>query len=135
MAALSVCKPRQRVDFAPLVLRGLLEIGHYEEELCLELGVSYWINRSEVTLDEAVVAMLAMRDALIGVSGLSAATEPIPICGVNSRVDVLNLASYLRGLIVRATREANCGARTIIENALHFLEGSNRPSARIRALR
>jgi hypothetical protein len=134
MAALSVCRPRQRADFAPLVLKGLVEIGHYEEELCLELGVSYWISHSEMTLDEAVVAMLAMRDALVRASGLSPTTEPTPICGVNSRLDVLNLASYLRGLIGRASREAKCGARTIVDSALHLLEGSNRPPARIRAL-
>jgi hypothetical protein len=135
MAVLSVCQPRQRADFAPLVLRGLVEIGHYEEELCLELGVSYWISHSDMTLDEAVRAMLAMRDALIRASGLSSATEPIPICGVNSRLDVLNLASYLRGLIIRASREAKCGARTIVDDALQLLEGSNRPPARISALR
>ncbi len=135
MAALSVCEPRQRVDFAPLVLRGLVEIGHYEQELCLELGVSYWISHAEMTLDQAVLAMLAMRHALVRVSGVPPATEPIPICGVNSRLDVLNLASYLRGLIVRASREANCGARTIVDEALRFLEAGDRPQARIRALR
>ncbi len=112
-----------------------MEIGHYEEELCLELGVSYWISHSEMTLDEAVVAMSAMREALIRASGLSSVTEPIPICGVNSRLDVLNLASYLRGLIVRASREAKCGTRTIVENSLSLLEGSHGgPEARIRAL-
>jgi hypothetical protein len=134
MAVLSVCKPRQRADFAPLVLRGLVEIGHYEEELCLELGVSYWISHSEMTLDEAAGSMLAMREALIRASGLAIATEPVPICGVNSRLDVLNLASYLRGLIVRASREAHCGAKRMVDDALLLLEGNGRPPARIRSL-
>src|SRR5580698_8505400 len=59
MAVVAVCEPRERADFSTLVLRGLVEIGHYEEELCLELGLSYWINHGEMRLDEAVPALLA----------------------------------------------------------------------------
>ncbi len=106
MAVVSVCEPPERADFSTLVLRGLVEIGHYEEELCLELGLSYWINHSETRLDEAVPALLALRIALIQASGLDLATEPVPFVGVNHRVDVLNLAAYLRGLIVRAAAQA-----------------------------
>ncbi len=89
-----------------MVLRGLVDIGHYEEELCLELGLSYWISHSDTRLDEAVPALLALRIALIRASGLDLATEPVPFVGVNHRVDVLNLAGYLRGLIVRAAGAA-----------------------------
>ncbi len=106
MAVVSVCKPLERADFPTLVLRGLVDIGHYEEELCLELGLSYWINHSDTRLDEAVPALLALRIALIRASGLDLGTEPVPFVGVNHRVDVLNLAAYLRGLIVRAAGAA-----------------------------
>ncbi len=97
MAVVSVCEPLERADFPTLVLRGLVEIGHYEEELCLELGLSYWINHSDTRLDEAVPALLALRIALIRASGLDLSTEPVPFVGVNHRVDVVNLAVYLRG--------------------------------------
>src|SRR5580658_11183444 len=59
MAVLSVFRPRERADFSALVLRGLAELDSGSGELCLELGVSYWISSSQQRLDEAVPAMLA----------------------------------------------------------------------------
>jgi hypothetical protein len=133
MAVVSVCKPLERADFSTLVLRGLVEIGHYEEELCLELGLSYWISRSEMRLDEAVPALLAMRIALVRASGLDLATEPVPFVGVNDRVDVLNLAAYLRGLIVRSATQAARRPAAIVEEALGIMGERDRSSARMRA--
>jgi hypothetical protein len=134
MAVVSVFKPRLPADFATLVLRGLVEVGHHDGELCLELGVSYWITHSETRLDEAVPAMLAMRDALIRASGLNAATEPVPLWGVKPRVDVLNLAAYLRELIARAALEARCGAGVIVEQALLLLGQRDRSTVPMKAL-
>ena len=134
MAAISIFKPLERPDFSTLVLRGLVDIGHHEGELCLELGVSYWITSSETRLDEAVPAMLAMRDALIGASGLSLATEPVPLWGVKPRVDVLNLATYLRGLIVRAAQHAKCRAEMIVEQALLLIADDDRAGVPMKAL-
>ena len=133
MAVVAVCKPPERADFSTLVLRGLVEIGHYEEELCLELGLSYWISRSEMRLDEAVPALLAMRIALVRASGLDLATEPVPFVGVNHRVDVLNLAAYLRGLIVRTAAHAACRPAAIVEQALGLMGARDRSTARMRA--
>jgi hypothetical protein len=133
MAVVAVCKPPERADFSTLVLRGLVEIGHYEEELCLELGLSYSISRSEMRLDEAVPALLAMRIALVRASGLVLATEPVPFVGVNDRVDVLNLAAYLRGLIVRSAAQAACGPDVIVEQALGLMGERDRSTARVRA--
>ena len=116
-----------------MVLRGLVDIGHYEEELCLELGLSYWISHSDTRLDEAVPALLALRIALIRASGLDLATEPVPFVGVNHRVDVLNLAGYLRGLIVRAAGAARCPADAVVEQALGLLGERDRSTARMRA--
>jgi hypothetical protein len=133
MAAISIFKPLERPDFSALVLRGLADIGHHEGELCLELGVSYWITSSETRLDEAVPAMLAMRDALIGASGLSQATEPVPLWGVRPRVDVLNLATYLRGLIVRAAHHARCRPEALVEQALLLIEADVRAALPMKA--
>jgi hypothetical protein len=133
MPVVSVCRAPERADFSTLVLRGLVEIGHYDEELCLELGLSYWISGSEMRLDEAAAALLAMRIALIRASGLDLATEPVPFVGVNQRVDALNLAAYLRGLIVRAAVEATCSADAIVEQALGILGVRERSTIRMRA--
>jgi hypothetical protein len=133
MAVVSVCKPREGADFSTLVLRGLVEIGHYEEDLCLELGLSYWITRSETRLDEAVPALLDMRIALIRASGLVLADEPVPFVGVNHRVDVVNLAGYLRGLIVRAATHATSSAGVVVEQALGLMEECDRSTTRMRA--
>jgi hypothetical protein len=133
MAVVAVCKPPDRADFPTLVLRGLVEIGHYEEELCLELGLSYWISRSDMRLDEAVSALLALRIALIRASGLALATEPVPFVGLSHRVDVLNLAAYLRGLIVRASTEASCSADVIVERALGLMGEHDHSTTRMRA--
>ncbi len=133
MAVVAVCKPREGADFSSLVLRGLVEIGHYEEELCLELGLSYWISRSDMRLDEALPALMALRTALIRASGLAFTTEPVPFVGLSHRVDVLNLAAYLRGLIVRAAAEAACSADVIVERALGLMGERDRSTARMRA--
>jgi hypothetical protein len=133
MAVVAVCEPRERADFSTLVLRGLVEIGHYEEELCLELGLSYWINHGEMRLDEAVPALLAMRIALIRASGLALDSEPVPFVGVSPRVDVVNLAAYLRGLIVRAAAHASSGADVIVEQALGLMSAQDRSTFRMRA--
>jgi hypothetical protein len=134
MAVISVFRAHEPADFSTLVLRGLVEVGHHDTELCLELGVSYWVAHSETRLDEAVPAMLAMRDALIRASGLTPATEPVPLWGVTPRVDVLNLAVYLRALIARAALEAQCGAKVIVEQALLLLGERDRSTRRMKAL-
>jgi hypothetical protein len=133
MAVVAVCEPRERADFPTLVLRGLVDIGHYEEELCLELGLSYWINHGEMRLDEAVQALLAMRIALIRAAGLVLDTEPVPFVGVSHRVDVVNLAAYLRGLIVRAAGHASCSADVIVDQALGLMGEHDRSTFRMRA--
>ena len=108
MAVVAVCEPRERADFSTLVLRGLVEIGHYEEDLCLELGLSYWITHSEMRLDEAVPALLAMRIALIRASGLALDTEPVPFVGVSHRVDVVE-----SGRVPAGTHRPGGGARIV----------------------
>jgi hypothetical protein len=125
MAVISICKPVVREDFSTLVLRGLADMGSpcdSEGELLLDLGVSVWISRSGEYLQDAVGVMLAMRTALITASGLDSTAEPVPLWGADPRLDVLNLAAYLRGLIGRAAREAQCGRDAIVGRALQLLD-------------
>jgi hypothetical protein len=65
--------------------------------------------------------MLAMRSALLTASGMDQGTEPIPLCGVDPRLDVLNLGGYLRRLMARATVRAQCDAAVMVERALVHL--------------
>jgi hypothetical protein len=124
MDVTSFCRPR---DFAQKVLWGVSAIeqpGPGETDLCLELGLSLWMRETGTGLDDAGPAMLAMRSALVLASGMDMATEPIPLRGVDPRVDVLNLGAYLRQLMTRATACAQCDAAVVVERALeHFVSG------------
>lgn len=137
MAVISICKPVVREDLSTLVLRGLSAMGapcDNEGELLLDLGVSVWISRSGECLQDAVGVMLAMRTALIQASGLHSASEPVPFWGADPRLDLLNLAAYLRGLIGRAAREAQCGRDAIVEQALQLLGEGRTFAGRVSAL-
>jgi hypothetical protein len=65
--------------------------------------------------------MVAMRSALLLASGMDRATEPVPLYGVDPRVDVLNLGAYLRQLMARAAARAQCDAAVMVERALEHL--------------
>jgi hypothetical protein len=137
MAVVSICKPVAREDFSTLVLRGLAAMGapcDTEGELLLDLGVSVWISRSGESLHDGVGVMLDMRTALIRASGLDSGAEPVPFWGADPRLDLLNLAAYLRGLIGRGAREAQCTRDAIVERALQFLGERRTPAARFSAL-
>jgi hypothetical protein len=121
MDVISVCDP---TDFARKVLRGVSAIEPPrpgETDLCLELGLSLWMRQTGTGMDDAGPAMLAMRSALLNASGLDQGTEPIPLCGVDPRLDVLNLGSYLRRLMAHATAWAQCDAAVMVERALEHL--------------
>ena len=61
---------------------------------------------------------LSLELALVDASGIDMAREPVPLCGVDPRLDVLNLASYLRNLVARAAAQAQCDLVAIVERAL-----------------
>jgi hypothetical protein len=137
MAVVSMYKPVVREDFAALVLRGLAAMGapsDNEGELLLDLGVSVWISRSGECLEDAIGVMLAMRTALIKASGLNSSDEPVPFWGADPRLDLLNLAAYLRGLIGRAAREAQCGRDTIVGQTLQLMGQGRTSAGRVSAL-
>jgi hypothetical protein len=130
MDVTSVCDP---TDFARKVLRGVSVIESPrpgETDLCLELGLSLWMRQTGTGLDDAGPAMLAMRSALLLTSGMDVATEPIPLRGVDPRVDVLNLGAYLRQLVARAAARAQCDAVVMVERVLECLRSGRFGSGR-----
>lgn len=120
------------LDFSQQVLRGIVAIEPLrseEKDLCLELGLSLWMRRSGTSIEEARRAMWGLRGALIEASGIDGSTEPIPLHGVDPRLDVVNLGAYLRRLIGRATARAQCDPGLLVERALGILR-SRRMSTR-----
>ena len=70
--------------FGPTVLVGLAELGPVDPtsgDLSLELGLSVWMRRSGISLEEARRALLALREHVIEACGLDPATEPVPFVG------------------------------------------------------
>ena len=107
--------------FAEQVLRGITKIEPSslgESDLSLELGLSLWMRQTATNIQDVRPAMLTMRTALVEASGIDMAREPVPLCGVDPRLDVLNLASYLRKLVARAATQAQCNFAAIVERAL-----------------
>jgi hypothetical protein len=103
-------------------------------DLSLELGLSFWIARSGASLDDARSTMMAMREALVSESGIEMATEPTPLRWHDPRLDVINLALYLRGLIGRAAANARNEPIAIVERALERLARQTRSARPVRAL-
>ncbi len=73
-----------------------------EDPLGLCFGLSAWMKRHCVGLEETVDAILRLRTALLSVSGLDASSEPVPLRVPDRVVFVVNLAVYLDGLLGRA---------------------------------
>ena len=88
------------------------------DNLILTLSLSAWIRRADVGLGTARDDLLGLRRALLEVSGLDRASEPVPLTGLDERRAVLNLAAYVVGLIGRAARAAGLERGEIVERAL-----------------
>jgi hypothetical protein len=117
----SVC---EHVEFAPVVLRGLAELGPFdlsEADLALELGLSAWMRFSATTLDDARSTMLHIRSVLLEAGEMDSHSEPIPFSGRSPRLDMLNLAAYLGNLVERAAWSAQCDPEVIVERTIERL--------------
>jgi hypothetical protein len=95
------------VGFAAEVVRFIAHLsdeGQVGVSLSLPFGLSASMKRYGVGLEETIGAVLSVRAALLSVSGLDAATEPVPLRVPDRVLFVLNLAIYLDGLLGRASR-------------------------------
>jgi hypothetical protein len=90
--------------------------------LTIPLGVSAWIVRSDVDLDQACQAMLELRSAFLSVAGLDQRSEPVPLLGADRRTSVLTLAVYLDGLMGRGARATRTTRSELAEAALALLD-------------
>lgn len=71
--------------------------------LALPLGLSACMVRHCVDPEGLIEAMLPLRRALIAVSALDAASEPVPLTAGEPEDAALHLAAYLHGLLARAS--------------------------------
>ena len=111
--------------FARLLALGLasLEPGDLvHSTLSLEFGVSAWLRRSGADWAEAQRSALALRRALVAVSVLDEATEPVPLIGRDQTLALRSLCLYLHGLLVRAAGSMDIPRGEIAEAALEALE-------------
>jgi hypothetical protein len=111
-------------DFGLALLGGLAELGPvdpFSGDLSLELGLSVWLRRSGTSLVGARSRLVEARQAVLAVSGLDPATEPVPLVGRSPRSDALTLASYLGDLLSRAAAAAGCSVMHVVARAVEVL--------------
>lgn len=110
----------------PDLLRGLVELGPMEPfsgDLSLELGVSIWLRRNETPLVEARRMLLEVRQVVVGVCGLDADSEPVPLVGWSLRHDIVHLVTYLQELLRRGAACAGLGLAEVVDQVLGALPG------------
>lgn len=119
--------PPVEVGFAGDVLHFIACLsadGQPAGSLSLPFGLSAWMKRYGLGVDEAISAVLSLRTALVSVSGLDAASEPVPLRVADRVMFVLNLAVYLDGLLDRAASALGVSPGEAADAAVELL-GSN----------
>jgi len=116
-----------RADFAAEVVRFLAHLsdeGPVGVSLSLPFGLSATMRRHGLGLDETISAVESIRAALLSVSGLDTATEPVPLRVPDRVLFVLNLAVYLDGLLGRAARTLGVSRGEAADVAVELLASS-----------
>ena len=112
--------PSAATRFAELAVYGLATFGPRPPggpDLALELGLSAWMRRAGAGTEEAVPALWALREAVLGTGGFDRAVAPVPLTGHGPRQDTLTLASYLAGLLSRVGGVGGFDHRTVVARA------------------
>jgi hypothetical protein len=107
--------------FSRAAARGIALLGPEDrgvDSLTLPLGLSLWIQRSRIELEEAIDALMAVRLAVLDAAGLDRRSEPTPLRTGDLRVAVVSLARYLDDLLARAARSVGTSRLALVEEAL-----------------
>jgi hypothetical protein len=115
------------IDFASEVLHCVARLsggGQVAASLSLSFGLSAWMKRFGLGLDETVDTILSLRTALLSVSGLDTASEPVPLRVADRVIFVLNLAVYLEGLLGRAARALGVSPGEAADAAVELLRSN-----------
>ena len=115
---------REAVDdtaFAWSAARGLADLETEDttgDALILRLCLSTWMRNSGTDHASAQTQLLVLRKSLVEASGLDAASEPVPLVGGDERRSLLNVATYVHGLIIRAAGSAGADPLDLVEGIL-----------------
>jgi hypothetical protein len=90
--------------------------------LTLPLGLSLWMRRGRLDIDQAVDALLDLRQSLVQAAGLDPTEEPVPLLFGDPRTSLLSLARYLDDLVARAAHAAATTRSEVVEQALRRTE-------------
>jgi hypothetical protein len=114
------------IDFPETVLRGLVALGPVNlrrDNLTLELGLSVWTRQCDIAVEDASEVIMALRSILIDVAGFDPRREPTPFVGRSPELDLVNLAGYLGGLLIRASVAAECSPGVVAEWVTQIANG------------
>jgi hypothetical protein len=114
------------IGFPEAVLRGLVALGPLNvrrDNLSLELGLSLWMRQCGITVEDASDVILGLRNILIEVAGFDQSREPTPFVGRSPELDLVNLTGYLGGLLLRASRAAQCSPGVVAEWVTQIANG------------
>jgi hypothetical protein len=92
------------------------------DALTLTWGLSAWMRRCSVGIDEAWDGVAMLRSALLEASGLDRASEPVPLRAGEPSVALVNVAAYLDALVERAARQTGKERRAVVSEAVALLQ-------------
>jgi hypothetical protein len=129
-----VGEPRQAIeiapggaDFASELVRCIVclsDEGPAAGPLSLPFGLSAWMSRYGVDVSDTIDTVLSLRRALLAVARLDTRSEPVPLRVADPVLFVLNLASYLDGLVGRAARTLGVSRGEAADAAVELLRAN-----------
>ena len=114
-------------EFAEAVVTcvvSLSEEGPTAGSLSVPFGLTAWMQRYGADLSDTIDTVFNLRTALLTAAGLDRGSEPVPLPVGDQVLFVLNLASYLEGLLDRAARALGGSIREAADAAVELLRSN-----------
>jgi hypothetical protein len=108
-------------------LASLVDDGIDDDSLALPLSLSLVMRQRDISADDAITTLLALRVALVHAGGLDGTTEPVPLLPADPRTTLLLLARYLVALLARAAIATDSTAAKVAGVAASFLLAEGEP--------
>ncbi len=93
--------------------------------LTLSFGLSAWMRRASVGIEEAWAGVLLLRAALLQEAGLDRATEPVPLRTSDDRTAFVSTTVYLDGLLGRAAGALGKTRKDVTADVINRLVASS----------
>jgi hypothetical protein len=118
---LELVEERSVARFAHEAMLGLADLEREDlahGNLTVPLGLSLWMRRGGIGVEDARDTMFELRAALLSASGLDERTEPVPLLLSDPVAATISLAVYVDGLLQRAARSAATSRLEMARRAL-----------------